>query len=186
MPNFDVFGVGFLEILVVLVLALIVIGPQRLPEVAVQLGRAVGQMRRYANQFRREFMEEFGDIQAEWEMSQKEYREVQRQLSDVSVDVRSIDRDVKDATREVNAALRPPIESSSRPKSDETLPSNVVPLDDAATQWRDGEAAGPPPEGEPSAVEDASPIPSPGDEKDAIAAVREAMGSAPRPKLQRH
>jgi len=39
------FGIGPLELLMVLLVALLVLGPQRLPEVAVQLARALRAIR---------------------------------------------------------------------------------------------------------------------------------------------
>ncbi len=45
------FGIGFPELVVILAVALIVLGPQRLPEVARMLGRAYGQLRRASEEF---------------------------------------------------------------------------------------------------------------------------------------
>jgi len=42
------FGLGMPEILLILAIALIVIGPQRLPEVAKTLGKAMGEFKRSA------------------------------------------------------------------------------------------------------------------------------------------
>lgn len=44
-------GIGFPEIMVILVLALLVLGPQRLPEVARMFGRIYGQIRRASEEF---------------------------------------------------------------------------------------------------------------------------------------
>ncbi len=44
-------GVGFPELVLILVVALIVLGPQRLPEVARMLGRAYAQLRRASEEF---------------------------------------------------------------------------------------------------------------------------------------
>lgn len=41
------FDIGFLEIMVVLIIALLVIGPERMPEVARKIGQFVGKMRRF-------------------------------------------------------------------------------------------------------------------------------------------
>ena len=43
------FDVGFSEIVVIAVVALIVIGPERLPKVARTLGHLFGRMQRYVN-----------------------------------------------------------------------------------------------------------------------------------------
>ena len=45
------FGIGFPELVLILAVALIVLGPQRLPEVARMLGRAYGQLRRASEEF---------------------------------------------------------------------------------------------------------------------------------------
>jgi sec-independent protein translocase protein TatB len=52
------FEVGFTELLLISVLALIVLGPERLPKVAAQLGRWVGRARAMARQFRDQLEEE--------------------------------------------------------------------------------------------------------------------------------
>ena len=53
-------GIGYQELIVVMVLLLVVVGPERLPTVAYQVGRAVRQMQRYARAVRDEFSEELG------------------------------------------------------------------------------------------------------------------------------
>jgi sec-independent protein translocase protein TatB len=50
--------VGFSEILVIFVLALVVLGPEKLPRVASQLGRWVGRARAMARQFKDQLEEE--------------------------------------------------------------------------------------------------------------------------------
>lgn len=46
------FDVGFTELLLIFVIGLLILGPERLPRVAAQLGRWVGRARRMANQLR--------------------------------------------------------------------------------------------------------------------------------------
>lgn len=45
------FGLGFTEIVVVLVVALLVLGPEKLPKLARQLGRGMREFRRAASEF---------------------------------------------------------------------------------------------------------------------------------------
>lgn len=52
------FEVGFSELLVIFVLGLIVLGPQKLPQVAAQIGRWVGRARTLARQFRDQLEQE--------------------------------------------------------------------------------------------------------------------------------
>ncbi len=46
------FGIGMPELLVILAVALIVIGPKKLPELARSLGKAMGEFKRATNELR--------------------------------------------------------------------------------------------------------------------------------------
>jgi Tat protein translocase TatB subunit len=52
------FEVGFSELLVIFAIALVVLGPQKLPKLAAQVGRWVGRARAMARQFREQLEEE--------------------------------------------------------------------------------------------------------------------------------
>ena len=52
------FDIGFSEVLVIFVLALVVLGPEKLPRVAAQVGRWIGRARGMARQFREQLEEE--------------------------------------------------------------------------------------------------------------------------------
>lgn len=52
------FDIGFSEIVVIFVLALIVLGPERLPRVVREVGRWVGRARAMARQFQEQLEEE--------------------------------------------------------------------------------------------------------------------------------
>ena len=49
------FGLGMSEIFVILVIALIVIGPKKLPEIAKSLGKAMGEFKRATNDLKDSF-----------------------------------------------------------------------------------------------------------------------------------
>jgi sec-independent protein translocase protein TatB len=98
------FGVGAFELALVAVIAVIVLGPERIPGVAVQLARAVRYMRGYAN-------DATADIRRELQELTKEYDEVRRELSDFR---QSVGRDVTSVAGEVSKAVeqgRPKIEA---------------------------------------------------------------------------
>lgn len=55
------FNVGGPEMLVILLLALIVLGPQRLPEAARQVGKFMGELRRMSSGFQQELKQAMDD-----------------------------------------------------------------------------------------------------------------------------
>src|SRR5687768_6033291 len=57
------FNLGGGEILVIMLLALIVLGPQRLPEAARKLGNAIGEVRRMATGFQSEIKTALDDAE---------------------------------------------------------------------------------------------------------------------------
>ena len=67
------FGIGMPEMLVILALALIIIGPKKLPDLAKSLGRAMREFKRATNEFKE-------TIQLESELS--EVKETFNDLSD--------------------------------------------------------------------------------------------------------
>jgi len=50
------FGIGMQELLIILVIALIVIGPKKLPELAKSLGRGLAEFKRTADDFQSSIM----------------------------------------------------------------------------------------------------------------------------------
>jgi sec-independent protein translocase protein TatB len=69
------FDIGFSEMLVIAVVALIVIGPERLPKVARTLGHLFGRMQRYVNDVK-------ADISREMEL--EELRKLQTTIQDAA------------------------------------------------------------------------------------------------------
>ncbi|RIA55656.1 Sec-independent protein translocase protein TatB [Dichotomicrobium thermohalophilum] len=51
------FDIGWTELLVLAVIAILIVGPKDLPRMLYSLGQAVGKMRRQADEFRRQFNE---------------------------------------------------------------------------------------------------------------------------------
>ena len=57
------FGIGLPELMMILVLGLLVLGPKRLPEVARVLGRLYGQLRRASDDFQRTIRQDLETIE---------------------------------------------------------------------------------------------------------------------------
>ena len=113
----DVLGIGMPEIILVLVVAVIVVGPKRLPEFAAQIARVIRQMRGYATDVTTQMRSELDELTREYEQIRKELEEVR----DTAVkDVDSITREVDRTVREVPAI----IESSAEPAPEKRPPVN--------------------------------------------------------------
>lgn len=50
----DIFGIGPLELLVILILALVIFGPDKLPEMGAKLGKSMRRMRKATREFSQE------------------------------------------------------------------------------------------------------------------------------------
>lgn len=61
-------GIGLPELIVIMVLALLVLGPQRLPEVARMLGRAYAQLRRASEEFQRTIRQDMAALDRQEEV----------------------------------------------------------------------------------------------------------------------
>jgi sec-independent protein translocase protein TatB len=89
------FDVGFWEILLILVLALVVIGPERLPGAARKAGYFVGKARRYVEGVRSEVESELdiGEFKRMLHNQEVQINELQQQLkegaSDLTSDIKS-------------------------------------------------------------------------------------------------
>ena len=88
------FDIGFSELLVIAVVALIVIGPERLPKVARTLGHLFGRMQRYVNDVK-------ADISREMELD--ELRKMQTSMEDAARSFQSsVSKEVSETESEFN------------------------------------------------------------------------------------
>jgi sec-independent protein translocase protein TatA len=56
-------GIGLPELLLIMMLALLVLGPQRLPEAARMIGRAYAQLRRASEEFQRTIRQDIATLE---------------------------------------------------------------------------------------------------------------------------
>lgn len=80
------FDIGFWELLIISVLALLVIGPERLPDVARKTGRFVGKMKRFVNSVRSDIERELRTDELEKMLNQqnKQIQELKNILDDTA------------------------------------------------------------------------------------------------------
>jgi sec-independent protein translocase protein TatB len=72
------FGIGVPEFMVILVVALIAFGPDRLPDFARQAGRMVRQVRKFANNARDDIRAELGPEYADFQLDDLDPRKAIR------------------------------------------------------------------------------------------------------------
>jgi sec-independent protein translocase protein TatB len=121
------FDIGFSEIVVIAVVALVVIGPERLPKAARTLGHLFGRLQRYVSDVK-------ADISREIELDElrKLQREMQGAARDFEQTVKTTASDVKagvqNVERELNEAGAAPVGPSSLPAL-ETPPAEPTPAE---------------------------------------------------------
>ena len=108
----ELLGVGVAEAFVVLVISLIVVGPQRFPEIARQGGRYFRMARRYAAEVTSDVRGAMAELEAEVEEQRDELQAAHEEIStgiqtsirETRDDIRSIGRETQEALRDAPAA----------------------------------------------------------------------------------
>jgi len=99
------FGVGPMEIMLIAVIAVVVLGPERFPEVAVQIAKAVKWLRGYANNATSDLRAEFTELTKEYEGLRAELDEMRGSLGK---EAGSVTRAVSRVMTETKPALKAP------------------------------------------------------------------------------
>jgi sec-independent protein translocase protein TatB len=97
----QMFGIGVLELLVILMLTVIVVGPDRMPQVAADLARWIRQGRAYARHLMGDFNSVVSELQKEADVSQEDWKEI---ASVVSRNTGEIGKELKRAVKDVEDA----------------------------------------------------------------------------------
>jgi len=101
------FDVGFSELVVIAVVALIVIGPERLPKVARTVGILLGRLQRYVNDVK-------SDINREMQLD--ELKKLQEQVTNQVRDMESsVTQEMQAVEDSLNQTIAPPIEPEPVP-----------------------------------------------------------------------
>lgn len=102
------FDVGFSELMVIALVGLIVIGPERLPKVARTAGHLLGRLQRYVSDVK-------SDISREMQLD--ELKKLQAQVQEQA---RDLDRQINDQMKTVETELNQSILASAE-KKDESI-----------------------------------------------------------------
>ena len=97
------FGVGWTEMIVIAGVALVVVGPERLPKVMRELGKWYGQLRRAADDLRRAFT-----LEADRQDAAERYKELQERRRKAQEARKKADEERQLATGTVPQETTPP------------------------------------------------------------------------------
>lgn len=146
------FDIGFWELVVVGVVGLLLVGPERLPGVAREAGLWVGRLRRFANNVK-------GDIRRELELEGQGAQDPLREVREALEEGRGAISGLKDANAApARPAAQPPAEPAhTPPPSPAPTPPAATPP--AAPVGAAAPEAGPAPQSEPERDSDAARAP---------------------------
>jgi sec-independent protein translocase protein TatB len=99
------FDIAFSELLVIGVVALVVIGPERLPKVARTMGHLFGRLQRYVSQVKADInremeVSELSKVKSEFEGAAREFQR------DIESKVHEAERDIREVETEIDRQLR--------------------------------------------------------------------------------
>lgn len=95
------FDIAFSELLVIGVVALVVIGPERLPKVARTMGHLFGRLQRYVAQVKTDInremeLSELSKVKSEFEGAAREFqRDIETKVGEAERDIRAVETDIE-------------------------------------------------------------------------------------------
>ena len=110
------FDVGFSELVVIGIVALVVIGPERLPKVARMAGHLLGRMQRYVNDVK-------ADINREIQLD-----ELKKLRADVQDTARSLEMNIRSEMQTVETAVSGHVQSAQAALDDLAATPTATPV----------------------------------------------------------
>ena len=107
------FDIGFSEIVLIAVVALVVLGPERLPKAARTMGLLFGRLQRYVNEVKADIsremeLDELRKLQSEMQGAARDLQQtVANAASDVATGVRNVERELNEAGAETVSTATP-------------------------------------------------------------------------------
>lgn len=124
------FDVGLSELIVIGVVALVVIGPERLPAVARTIGTMIGRAQRYFNSVKAEVNREL-QLEELRRLQQETYERVMAMETEVKTELAQMEQTIHDAGAEAQAALKSAAASQEPASAAAPAPAVVAPVEAA-------------------------------------------------------
>ena len=131
---------GFMELVVVFIVALLVIGPDKLPAFAQKLGKALQEFRKASADVTRDVRE---NVIEPLEDAQRPIREALEPLEDLDKAVRKDIKDVEDGLKNIGKPSAKKPEEKAEPEPTEASTSAAEPAEQADAQPAEESAAEP-------------------------------------------
>ena len=109
------FDMGFSELVLIFVVLLVVVGPERLPKVARTLGLWIGKARSMVSSVKSEVARELRAEELRQALQNQKSSGDFKQLTD---QVKSLDNALRDTERDINRAATPTPTTAAKPASD--------------------------------------------------------------------
>jgi sec-independent protein translocase protein TatB len=127
----QMFGVGLPELMIVMIVAIVVVGPDKLPEVAADLARWIKRARAYGQHLTRDFNDVVGELEKEVGANRDDWKEIASVIRREGTGLSNILNDTsKEINAEVDAATAQANLDLDAAKVD-PRPDNVVSIDTA-------------------------------------------------------
>jgi sec-independent protein translocase protein TatB len=120
------FGIDFSEIFVIAIVALIVIGPERLPKVARTVGHLLGRVQRYASEVKADIsremqLDELKKLKAEMQESARSVEQ------SISREIQAVEQVASEASRSAESAIQEGTANVTQIAAEATTMVNVIP-----------------------------------------------------------
>ena len=106
------FNIGFAELMLILLVAFVVVGPRDLPKIAASLGRGVRTIKKFLQEFQDETG--IGEAVDEFKKTSRDLERTVRQ-ADPTRELKQAQKDVEDAVRSTADAAKKVLETENKP-----------------------------------------------------------------------
>jgi len=121
------FNIGTAELLLIFIIALIVVGPRRLPEIARQLAKIINDLRRMSQEFTAEMARELNTPAKELTEMAQELKAPAKELDGMAQEMKASAKELEGMARGMKA---PPKENEKAITDDQRPMANEHPIED--------------------------------------------------------